>query len=254
MPIISITNQKGGVAKTTTAIHLAQALAKRKSDYNILLIDLDSQQNATSVLLADVDQDASATSFDLFSGNTLQSRHLHQTKYDNFFLIPASLRLVEVETLLAGNLDGFFRLKETIEKAKNEFTYIILDCPPSLSMITINALVAADFVLIPIQVSKFSIDGIHRIIESVSTVKKRYNSHLEILGAVFAMHNERTNLSKVMRAQVEKFMKIFDSAIPRSIVIEEAHLMKQSLFEYAPKSRPAREYEKLAEEVLHATG
>ena len=253
MPFLSITNQKGGVAKTTTSIHLAIAMAADHPDQKVLLVDLDSQQNATGVLSGNTEFSDTETSFDLFSGQVLSSRHLHAYENSNLYVVPASLRLVEVETMLAGQLDGFFRLKESLNKAKNEFSQIIFDCPPSLSMITINALVCADYVLVPMQVSKFSLDGLHRILDSVSTVKKRYNPNLEILGAVFSMHNENTSLSRAMKPQVEKLMRIFNSAIPRSVVVEEAHLLKKNLFDYAPDSKPAKQFRKLAEEVQHAT-
>ena len=248
---ISVTNQKGGVAKTTTAIHLASGIARSKPESQVLLIDLDSQRNATSVLLQKGNFDVEQTVYPIFQKKPLSSSQIHSTHLENLKCIPSSLQLVEIESLLANSLDGFFRLNEGIERARSEFQYIIIDCPPSLSIITINAMVAANFLLIPLQISKFSIDGIQGILDAVSTVKKRYNPHLEIMGGLLTMFNPRTTLARVTRPEIQKHMHIFETTIPKSVSVEEAHLLKKDLFEYAPKSKVTMAYKKVVEEVIN---
>jgi len=247
--VISITNQKGGVAKTTTAIHLAVGLAMKLPEARVLLVDLDSQRNATSVTLKKANFPLEETVYPLFQSQKLGSKQLHATSTPNLTVVPASLQLVEIDSLLANALDGFFRFNEGIEKAKNEFEYIILDCPPSLSVITISAMVAARYLLIPVQISKFSIDGIQGILDAIVTVKKRYNPHLEIMGGLLTMYNPRTTLSKVMRPEISKHMHLFETAIPKSVSVEEAHMLKQDLFTYAPKSKATLAYRAFVDEV-----
>ncbi|RME87877.1 MAG: ParA family protein [Candidatus Hydrogenedentota bacterium] len=245
--IISITNQKGGVGKTTTAIHLADGLS-RFHDKKVLAVDLDSQKNMSSVFV-NTKEEWPKNSFSLFEAEPLTGEGLAQIR-ENFFLVPASIRLAEVDTMLAGKLDGFFRLREALNRFASEFDYIVLDCPPALSMITINAMVSADYVVIPIQVSKFSIDGIQTILDSISTTQKRYNPYLQLLGAVFCMHDTRTTLSKAMRPEVEKHLPVFQVEIPRSVVVEEAHLLRKTLFDYAPKHKATQKLKEFVEEAL----
>lgn len=247
--VLSVANQKGGVAKTTTAIHVASGLARKSPEVQVLLIDLDSQRNATSVLLKNADFPVDETVYELFQQKPLSSKQIHSTHLPNLKCIPSSLQLVDVESLLANALDGFFRLNEGLEKVKSEFAYIIIDCPPSLSVVTINSMVAANYLLIPLQISKFSIDGIQGILDAVNIVKKRYNPHLEILGGLLTMFNQRTTLSKVIKPEVEKHMPLFTTTIPKSVVVEEAHLLKKDLFDYAPASKVALAYEAVVEEV-----
>lgn len=249
--VLSITNQKGGVAKTTTSLALAHAFARFFPEKKILLIDLDSQRNATSILLGgtkDIPPEVSVHA--LFQASKSASALLHQTAAPNFFVIPSSLHLVEVESQLSGALDGFFKLKDALEALKNEFDLILLDCPPSLSVITINAMVAADFLLIPLQISKFSIDGIQNIRDAVSTVNRRYNANLKILGGCLTLHDGRTTLAQAMIPEVEKILPILKTSIPRSVAVEEAHLLKQDIFEYAPHNKVAVAYQNLAQELV----
>ena len=215
----------------------------------VLLIDLDAQRNATGVMLKKTGYPSQETIFDIFSGNKLTSSHIHETDINNLFMIPASLQLVEVESMLANDLDGFFKLKDNLEMAQNEFDYIIIDCPPSLSVNTINALVFANHLIIPMQVSKFSIDGIQGILDAVRSVKKRYNPSLNILGALLAFHDPRTTLAQAMLPEIEKLMPVFKVKIPKSVAVEESHLLKKDLFDYAPKSKVTLAYKKFVEEV-----
>lgn len=247
--VVSITNQKGGVAKTTTALALAHAFARRDENRKVLVIDLDSQRNATSILLGTQEILPENSVYALFQSKRPESPAIHGTDRPNLFVIPSNLHLVEVESQLTGALDGFFRLNDAMQALRHEFGLIILDCPPSLSVITINAMVAADFLLIPLQISKFSIDGIRNIRDAVSTVNRRYNAHLQIAGGCLTLHDGRTTLSQAMVPEVEKILPMLKTAIPRSVAVEEAHLMRQDIFDYAPQNKVAVAYAELAAEL-----
>lgn len=247
--VLSITNQKGGVAKTTTALSLAHAFARKHPQQKILLIDLDSQRNATSILLGNQEIAPERSVYALFQAKRSESAVLCPTKRENLFIIPSNLHLVEVESQLAGALDGFFRLNDALQALRHEFDTIILDCPPSLSVITINAMVSADFLLIPLQISKFSIDGIQNIRDAVTTVNRRYNAHLKIAGGCLTLHDARTTLSQAMIPEVEKILPILKTTVPRSVAVEEAHLLRQDIFEYAPDNKVSAAYTELADEL-----
>ncbi|MCB1200922.1 MAG: ParA family protein [Leptospiraceae bacterium] len=247
--VISVTNQKGGVAKTTTVVELAAAFARK--DLKVLVIDLDSQRNATGVLLGSTNFEPEETILEAFQKKPLLSRQIHSApKIANLSVIPSCLQLVEAESLLSGTLDGFFRLNESLENLKSEFDFIIIDCPPSLSMITINALVAANSIIVPLLISKFSIDGLSSILQSVETIQKRYNPHLKILGALLVQHDARTTLSQAMIPEIEKHISVFPVSIPRSVVVEEAHLLKSDLFSYSPDHKVTRAYSDFADQVI----
>ncbi len=247
--VLSITNQKGGVAKTTTALALAHAFARRDEKRRVLLIDLDSQRNATSILLGGQDIPPERSVYALFQAKKPESSILYNTSLANLYVIPSNLHLVEVESQLTGALDGFFRLNDAMQQLRHEFDFILLDCPPSLSVITINAMVAADFLLIPLQISKFSIDGIQNIRDAVNTVNRRYNAHLKIAGGCLTLHDGRTTLSQAMLPEVEKILPILNTTVPRSVAVEEAHLMRQDIHDYAPQNKVAVAYASLAEEL-----
>lgn len=266
--VLSITNQKGGVAKTTTALSLAHAFARTRADRKILLIDLDSQRNATSILLGNQEIPPERSVYALFqttkpeSGESTGSAGpraategikasgiLYPTRLPNLFVIPSNLHLVEVESQLSGALDGFFRLNDALQVLRHEFDIIILDCPPSLSVITINAMVSADYLLIPLQISKFSIDGIQNIRDAVTTVNRRYNAHLKIAGGCLTLHDGRTTLSQAMIPEVEKILTMLRTTVPRSVAVEEAHLLRQDIFDYAPENKVSLAYAQLAGEL-----
>ena len=250
--IISIVNQKGGVAKTTTALSLASGIARKNKDLKCLLVDLDPQRNATGVMVRsrDTADNSQRTIFKAFKTGKLNSAQINSTHLENLFFIPASISLVEVESMLSNELDGFYRLKGSLEGLKKEFFLIILDCPPSLSMITVNAMVTSDYLLIPLQASKFSLDGIQNMLDFVNTIQKRYNPNLKILGALMIMYDARATISQVIAEDIQKLMPVFGIQIPKSVVVEEAHLMKQDIYEYAPKSKITQEYNKLCEEII----
>jgi len=250
--VLSVTNQKGGVAKTTTALHLAGGLARINSKSKVLFIDLDPQLNATDVLLNKSDFQTNETIYHCFQGNPINSSQIKETWHKNLFAIPASLQLVEVESMLANTVDGFFRLSEALSKLKPEFSYIVIDCPPSLSVLTINALVAATGIIIPLQASKFSVDGIQGLFNAIQTVQKRFNPSLKIIGGLFTLFNPRTTISQMMTEEISSSMKVFDTKIPMSVAVEEAHLLKKSLYDYAPNNAVTVAYQKFTEEVYNA--
>jgi len=245
--IISITNQKGGVAKTTTAVHLAAGISLKQK--KTLLIDLDPQRNSTGVLLKRNDFSPEKTIYQAFQKKTITGEMIHATSFENLFIIPSAMQLIELESSLSGTLDGFFRLSESLKDVSMEFPYIIFDCPPSLSVITVNALVAASHIIIPLQVSKFSVDGINGLLDVISTIRKRYNAKLKIMGGVFTFYDERTTMAKMLSDMIVKKIPIFNTKIPRSIAVEEAHMVKRSLFEYAPKNKVTQAYSRLVTEV-----
>jgi len=247
--IISITNQKGGVAKTTTAIHLAVGLARKNK--KSLLIDLDPQRNATGVLLKKQDFPVEETIYAAFQNKTFSGEMIHSTSDENLYVVPSSLQIVDLENSLSGAIDGFFRLAESLQDVGKEFDYILLDCPPSLSVITVNALVAATHVIIPLQVSKFSVDGINGLLDVISTIQKRYNARLNVLGGVFTFYDERTTMAKMMDDMIFKKIHILKTKIPRSVSVEEAHMLKRNVYDYAPKNKVAQAYLKLVSEVMH---
>ncbi|MDH5719354.1 MAG: ParA family protein [Spirochaetia bacterium] len=252
--IISIINQKGGVAKTTTAIELSAGIARKYPEKKILLIDLDAQKNATGVVLHNIKPDKDETVFSFFQGKKPDSRHIKATYLNNLFMTAACIELVEIESLLSSSLDGFFRLSEALKAIEKEFACIIIDCPPSLSVVTINAMVASDFLIIPLQISKFSLDGIQSIVDSVQTVQKRYNANLKIMGGLLTMFDERTSISQAMTPQIKKLLPLFNVSIPKSVIVEEAHLLKKDLFDYAANHKVTKAYEDFCEEVSSAVG
>jgi chromosome partitioning protein len=159
--------------------------------------------------------------------------------------------LSEVEPLLTGNVDGFFRLQDSLEDVRSEFDFIIIDNPPNLGMLTLNALLCSDFVVIPLQAAKFSLDGIRTILETIETLNKKFRTKIKILGALMTMYDDRTTISKAMIEEMKKYLPVFDGYISRSVVVEESHLMKEPLSLYAPKSKVALQYQTITEIILN---
>lgn len=247
--IIAIANQKGGVGKTTTAINLSAACALRGK--KVLLIDLDPQANSTISFLRPDEISSSAYDW-LTSMNGAWQETVYQTRFENLNIVPAKLNLAKLESKLVGDFDAVFRLKDRIEKLHTLYDIILLDTPPTLGLITANALVAATHVLIPIQSSYFALEGTDDLLETIEKVRSRPNPDLELLGVLITLHDKRTTLSKDVLEQIRSVFgkKAFQTVITRSVRLEESPAHKETIFSYAPSSTGANEYARLCEEVL----
>ena len=247
--IIAITNQKGGVGKTTTAINLAAALAQK--GYKTLLVDLDPQGNCSLAYIELQRDDLTIYESLIDSTITLESV-VRATPVPGLEIAPARISLAKVETRLVGEIDAHFRLKDRLEPAAAKYPYIIIDTPPTLGILTVNAFVAATHLLVPIQSSYFALEGTDDLLETFEKIKARPNPNLELLGVVITLHDKRTLLAKDIKQQIEKVFgdKVFKTTISKSVRLEESPAYKESIFTFAPNSSGALEYYKLSEEVL----
>jgi chromosome partitioning protein len=248
--IVAITNQKGGVGKTTTAINLAAALGMK--GLRTLLIDLDPQANS-SMSFVDVHHlEHSIYDALVEPGITLESVIVPAEKMQGLAVAPANIALAKLEAKLLGELDGHFRLKDALDKVKDQYDYVVIDTPPTLGLITVNALVASSHVLIPIQSSYFALEGTDDLLETIDKVKARANPQLQILGAVITLYDKRTLLARDILDEIRKVFgnKIFKTTISKSVRLEESPAYRESIFTFAPRSSGAYEYYKLSEEVL----
>lgn len=247
--IITVANQKGGVGKTTTAINLSAGLANRGK--RTLLIDLDPQANST---IAFFDSSEVAISmFDVLSDPKVEMKNVvKQTKDPLLFVGPGRLALAKLEQVLAGQFDAPFKLKDALSPILKDFDYIVLDTPPSLGILTVNAMVASTHLLVPIQAAYFAIEGTDDLLETYERIRARPNPSLKVLGVVITLFDKRTNISRDTHGQIRNVFGevLFKTKISKNVRLEESPAYKETILTFAPKSPGAIEYKKLAGEVI----
>ena len=246
--VISVANQKGGVGKTTTTVNLATLLAKKGK--KVLLIDTDPQGNATSGL--GVTKELEFSVYDILVGETTFQETVQETAIKNLKVCPSNISLAGAEVELVSMMSREQRLKTKLDEVKDLFDFVLIDCPPSLGLITLNAFTASDSVLIPVQCEYFALEGLGQLLNTVNLVKKHLNKNLEIEGALLTMYDARTNLSNQVVKEVKKYFvdKVYKTVIPRNVRLSEAPSYGMPISIYDPKSKGAKAYEKFTKELL----
>lgn len=242
---ISVANQKGGEGKTTTAINLAYELSK--TGKQTLLVDTDPQANSTGLFVNPETLEHSV--YDVLSKKASGKTAIIQTKYKKLSLLPSSINLAELE-VNAVNVDAPYALRDALSQLK-EFHYVVIDCPPSLSIFTINALVASTHVIIPAQAEKFSVDGMNGLRSTIDSIKRRINPNINVLGALITRLKPKTILNKTILPVISEFFHVFKSTISEGVAVGESHLAKKAVHDYDPNTRQAKEYVKFVKEVLN---
>ena len=247
--IISVANQKGGVGKTTTSVNLSTLLAKRGK--KVLLIDADPQGNATSGV--GMDKNTELSVYDLIISDEVESKdNIQKTEIKNLYICPSNINLAGAEVELVSMMSREYRMKEKLESIKDKFDYIIIDCPPSLGLITLNSFTASDSVLIPVQCEYYALEGLGQLINTINLVKRHLNKDLEVEGALLTMYDIRTNLSNQVVKEVNKYFenKVYKTVIPRNVKLSEAPSYGMPISIYDPRSKGAKSYDKFVKEFL----
>ncbi|QJC54099.1 ParA family protein [Paenibacillus albicereus] len=247
--IIAITNQKGGVGKTTTSVNLGACLASLGK--RVLLVDIDPQGNTTSgvgISKADVENSI----YDVLINEVDPHEAVAQTAVPNLSIIPATIQLAGAEIELVPTISREVRLKKSLAQLRGEYDYILIDCPPSLGILTINSLTAADSVIIPIQCEYYALEGLSQLLNTVRLVQKHLNTSLQIEGVLLTMFDARTNLGIQVIEEVKKYFqqKVYQTIIPRNVRLSEAPSHGQAIITYDPRSKGAEVYLELAKEVI----
>ena len=247
--IIAVANQKGGVGKTTSALNLAAGLGILGE--KVLIVDVDPQGNATSGLGVNKRQTTVST-YNLIVGDAKIEDALLSTGFKNLDLLPSNMNLAGVEIELVEMEERAFRLRQAIEPAKDKYDYIFFDCPPSLGLITLNALSASDGLLVPIQCEYYALEGLSQLVSTVRQVKRAYNPEIEIEGVILTMFDSRLNLTVQVVTEVKRYFpdQVYRSVIPRNVRLSEAPSFGQPIQYYDPSSRGAEAYNDLAKEFL----
>lgn len=246
--IISVANQKGGVGKTTTTVNLGTILAKKGK--KVLLIDADPQGNATSGL--GVEKEVEFSTYDVLVNEIEIENAIQDTIIKNLKVCPSNMSLAGAEVELVSMMSREQRLKEKLDTIKEKFDYILIDCPPSLGLITLNSFTASDSVLIPVQCEYFALEGLGQLLNTVNLVKKHLNKEIQVEGALLTMYDARTNLSNQVVKEVKKYFdnKVYKTVIPRNVRLSEAPSYGMPITEYDPRSKGAKSYLKFAKEFL----
>ena len=253
--VICVTNQKGGVGKTTTSVNLSFYLAKAKK--KTLLVDFDPQGNATSGLGVDKNdkQNLGVTMTEVVMGNALMQQAIRPTKYKNFDLAPATPELANAEVEIANLSRKFVRLRDAINSVAANYDYVIIDSPPSLSLLTVNGMIASNYLLLPVQTEFYALEGVAQLLESMKLVMKQANPRLRLLGVLATMYDKRTSLSSQVYAEIEKYFKqlTFKTTIPRNVRVAEAPSHGVPVGAYDKFSKGAKAYKDFAKEVIERT-
>ena len=246
--VISVANQKGGVGKTTTTVNLSTLLAKKGK--KVLLIDTDPQGNATSGL--GVTKELELSVYDVLVGDTTFDETIEKTAIKNLNVCPSNISLAGAEVQLVSMMSREQRLKVKLDEIKDQYDYILIDCPPSLGLITLNAFTASDSVLIPIQCEYYALEGLGQLLNTIELVKTHMNKDLKVEGALLTMYDARTNLSNQVVNEVKKYFgdRVYKNVIPRNVRLSEAPSYGMPISLYDPRSKGAKAYEKFAKEFI----